>query len=249
MKWYKNIQSISKIPFTLLFIILLHSFVSGQKSDTLSKNQRTPHKFFKIGLEGGIIYTDPKDVNTSIESWVNSIGSSTRGKLYQDIHIGLVANGYIALTPVKFLDIRPEFEYSYIPKSFKFDYGSKALDIGISSYSPGISVNFLLGVWRLGGGFFNYYCNIKWEDFQNDYSDTWKGDNFGYQVYGGINPKTKSNVGMSINFVYRNIVIEELRNSNNQVVMEEGEDRNFKLDLSGFEFRLGLYYKFLRVWR
>lgn len=243
----KNKKSIIKLIFCSLFVFFACSNVLGQSNDSISYKVKTPYKLLKIGLDGGIAYYNPKDVNSLIDNWLNSFGTVVGDKLITEIHLGYSVNGYLAISPLKFFDIRPEFSYNYIPKIFKFEHGSKALDISISSYSPGISANFFLDIWTLGGGLFKYYSQINWNDNENEFNDTWKGDDLGYHVYLGINPKTSSNFGMSITFMYRNIVVEELKNENSQVLKISSEDRNFMLDLIGFEVRIGFYFSFIKI--
>ena len=238
---------IIKLILCTLFIFPAYCTLLGQLNDSISLKTKTHYKLLKIGLDGGVAYYNPKDVNSLIDNWLNSNGTVVRDKLITGIHLGFSVNGYLAVSPLKFFDIRPEISYNYIPKIFKYDYGSKALNISITSYSPGISVNFFLESWRLGGGLFKYYSQIKWKDYEKDFNDTWKGDNLGYHVYLGVNPKISSNFRMSITFMYRNIVIKELKNENSQVLKIPSEDRNFMLDLTGFEFRIGFYFSFIKI--
>lgn len=229
-----------KILLLSIFLSLITTISYSQQSD---KQKNYNRNYFNIGIDGGLIYFDPKDINSLIDSWFNSVGSIDQEGVKTDIHIGYSISGFISFLPLKFIEIRPAFEYFEASKKFDLE-DNKDLNIKIQSYSPGISANFVLGVLRIGGSYFKSYAMVDWNDKFIPFNDVWDGSCWGYNIFCGLNAKLSNHSGMSFNFIYNNVLIEELRNKYDQVIRINDESRNFNLDLTGFELNFGIYVTF-----
>jgi hypothetical protein len=224
----------------LILIIVLVNFCTLTYSQDSVRHKRN---WVKVGADFGLSYINPKDVNSLFDYWYNSINVIVEDEFFKGIHLGLSGTGYISIIPVRFFELRPQYEYSYNPYLVMIEEGSD-LSVKIKTQKPGISGNFIFGPVRIGGGIYKYYSRIEWSDDLYQFSDTWKGNTIGYDAFFGLNKKTSDHFGWSFTFIYQYSVIEELTNKDNQVVVFAEEKDNLTLDLSGFSFKLGFYVAF-----
>ncbi len=198
---------------------------------------------FKFGIESGVGLFKPDDINQLVENWLESQYGFVYNNSDIKIRPDLIFNSYLAYSLHEYVELRLDFEYVYSPAVFD-SFISDDLNIAIMSYSPGVSVNLKWEIFQFGGGIFRYYSLIEWEDKIFNYIDTWQGDNYGFHLNAGISLQMSSHLGFSSTILYRSITIKELKDKNNRVLIHIPENRNFTLDISGFEFRMGLFYTF-----
>jgi len=234
MTLYKLVKNIFKTSYMVILILI---FANGW----LNAQNKSP--FFKFGVEAGVGIFEPDDINQLIDTWLHEQFEIVEIQGDTKVRPEINLSGYLSFALIKYLELRIEMEYLYALTLFD-SFDSDDLNITITNYNPGISVNLKFDILQFGGGIFKYFSKIKWEDNVFNFTDTWKGDNYGYHINVGLNRQLSSHIGFSSIVFYRKIIIEELTNENNQVLHLIPEKRNFNLDLSGFVLRLGLYYTF-----
>lgn len=225
-------------------IVLLISGWVACCSATFAQDQgKAKRNWVKLGADFGLAYINPEDINALFEEWYNSIGAMVQDEFFKGIHLGFSGTGYVSVIPVKFFEMRPQYEYGYYPYLVLNEEGTE-LSVKIISQRPGISGNFILGPVRIGGGVYKYFSEINWTDDHYQFSDTWKGNTIGYDAFIGLNKITSDHFGWSFTFIYQYAVIEELTNKNDQLVVFAKDLDPLILDLSGFCFKLGFYIAF-----
>ena len=229
------IKIVADLNKHLIIIILILGVCINAYGQDKSASQ---NNWIKLGIDFGISYMNPEEINSLFDCWYNSVGVVVEDEFFKGIHLGISATGYIALVLFNVFEIRPQFQYSYAPYLVMIEEAGD-LDVKIVSLAPGGSANFILGPVRIGGGIFRYYSVIDWKDSYYQFDGTWKGGAIGYDAFIGLNKIRSKHFGWSFTFIYHYAVIDELTNSNDQTVIIVDENKNLALDLSGYEFKFG----------
>ena len=105
-------RKILKLNYQLIFIFFLPIFYSNVNGQSMVKSYRN---WIKFGIDFGISYFNPKDVNSLIDNWYSSIGITVKNEISKSIHLGLSGTGYISFIPFEYFEIRPQYEYFKLP--------------------------------------------------------------------------------------------------------------------------------------
>ena len=219
----------------VLLIILVHLNALGQKET------RDTFKIVQPGLEFGLSYMNPEEINAVFNSWITSLGYILADDFSGGIHLGISGAGFLMIRPAKFLEIRPLYEVIDAPY-LMFSSDGQRYNINILSHGPGISAGLIAGAFRMGGGITRNFSTINWNDLVFDNDDRWKGKTNGYHVYIGYNSDPDKSMSYTISLEYQNIMTNQLLDSDNQIVTEWDSSNKLRLNLSGFALKFGYYF-------
>lgn len=246
-----NTGTVTAVMGTIVSSLFIITTSVPAQQDPSSRNL-----YYKLGLEGGLGFVSPDDVNKFIDEWT-VLPITVQGT--KDVKLNFNISGYLGLMVGDLIEIRPEVGFFIAPKSISYWCGSD-LDILIWSICPGISANLTPKIdkgmrLQFGVGLFEYFAAVKWKGEEifpdpwgapqtQEFSETWKGNKLGIHATVGLDLQILPNFGFSLSALFKHANIDELKDEQDQVVKWNGIGENFSLDLSGFEFRLGGYLAF-----
>jgi hypothetical protein len=203
--------------------------------------EKTKNNWLKLGLDYGLSYTNPTEINNQIGSWLTSATPVVDYNFWKGIHLGFAGNAYASITILKLLEIRPQYGFSYAPY-FMLTEEAKTLNVNIIYESLGLSSSIHLGRFEFGGGVDKYYSRINWKDDSFNFSDCWKGNTIGFNAFIGIDRNRSKHKGVTYTLLYRNATVNQLINENNHIVKNAKDNKDVALNLSGLELKIGFYF-------
>lgn len=227
------------LQLTFISLILIASCINSYAQDV----GKTKNNWLKLGLDYGLSYTNPAEVNNQIGSWLISTTPVANYNFWKEIHLGFAGNAYASITILKLFEIRSQYGFSNAPY-FMLTEKAKIFNINIIYETLGLSSSFHLGRFEIGGGVDKYYSRINWIDESFNFSDSWKGNTLGYNFFIGIDRNKSKHKGVTYTLLYRNATVNQLINENNHIVKNVKDNTDVALNLSGLELKIGLFFGF-----
>ncbi len=190
-------------------------------------------------LYGGGGLLTPDDVSDLVDAWIGdqpdvvNLAGDTRH--WFSVPFGVS----FSIKAASWLDVRPEFGMEWIPLYLLSSGEDGDLRSTIWTYSPGISLLAASGAFRFGLGIQRCYAEVHWTDEVSDFSEVWRGNDFAYSVTIGFEKRFRRHFGWSSVVTYRWLLVDPVRTPHGERLWNRAEERNFRLDLSGFSLRGG----------
>lgn len=231
------------------FYLLVFAFVSSYQFSNCQQRSSPNDMIWRIGFDaGGFTTLNGNDVKSLVNNWFTTYGNMYYQEGGFEQFIGGSGIVYMGFNFLKFLEVQPELDYSITSQWANKSIPADLLTIKINDLSPGVSFNFLYKQLQIGAGIYKHYISIRWQDNVSKFSDLWKGNNWGYNLNLGVNFQSKGSFGTSITFVYKNVIIDDFRNSYNDQLLILPEKSSFKLNFSQIELRFGFYFSAKRTY-
>jgi len=235
---------------SVLTLFLVSFFCSNYL--TAQENQYNIIKF-GIKANGGI--TDTNQLNSIRDYWFERVVEESNAELTGDLmsfpyNIEYGYQPFLIVRPFNFLQIgiKIDFTYSKLAAKFQNPLSKQEFELNIKtkSYLPGVFTYLTLGKYEIGGGIFHSYTNIHLNDGFFGYKDTWYSEGNGYELGLGYSSTKEKHIGFTMGIKYRNLNIDDFKDSFNREVIYSGSQENLSLKMSGFIIEMGLYFQFVK---